>query len=553
VLWRIPLDKLVLDETGRIEPRALFISNLVIVAVGRPGGADVLVLDRLSGRPSVSWRYPLPNGDDADVAQVRLAPGRLDTTLQVVIATSRREAVLVEVELPTFEIYREQIVPLAADDSAPLWADLVSASFGLSAGPVATVQTPDGELRYAVGPYLRAVAIVDGVRNVIAGQYTLDISAVAPPGPLPDELRGTALDWPAGQLSPDGRTLYIAGPLRETPAGRISTIWEIDVATWAVRRELPLAEPGLVTTLALGNAGSTLYLEFQPLDAAEANVLSMQTDAAAPAVEEPAAGYTITGSIADLYQEQHGRAPSVAGLVPGQPPTFEGLPRAVLTLEPTSVFPEEEVTVRLTFLASSGDPLTPEQTGVRFDPTASITVLLASGAAQQLVVLGQEAFGVYSADVRLTEPGIWDAVATIGASGVAHWTVEQPGVLVVRSGLEGSDGLIYWPAITIQPDPLTAGSTGWLSLRLQDLVIGTLLPAGVSFEQGVPTSIQLSFINDAGEMVYETMLLRAGPGLFTGLITTPAEGRYRLQAELTYPAGNPELIALGVLTVAPSR
>jgi hypothetical protein len=54
-------------------------------------------------------------------------------------------------------------------------------------------------------------------------------------------------------------------------------------------------------------------------------------------------------------------------------------------------------------------------------------------------------------------------------------------------------------------------------------------------------------------VVYETVLLRAGPGLFTGLLTAPPEGRYRLRAELTYPAGEPEMIALGVLTVSPPR
>ena len=60
-------------------------------------------------------------------------------------------------------------------DSKPLWAGLVAANFGLSAGPVAAVQSPNGELRYTVAPYLRAVAIVDGVRNVLSAQYTLDI------------------------------------------------------------------------------------------------------------------------------------------------------------------------------------------------------------------------------------------------------------------------------------------------------------------------------------------------------------------------------------------
>lgn len=553
VLWRVPLNNLALDGAGQVEPRALFISNLVIVAVGRPGGADVLVLDRLSGRPSLTWRYPLPNGDDADVAEVSLAPGRLDTTLQVMIATSRREAVLVEVELPTFEIYREQVVPLASAGDAPLWAGLVAANFGLSAGPVAAVQTPNGELRYAVAPYLRAVAVVDSVRNLLAAQYTLDISAVTSPGPLPAELRGSAASRPAGQLSPDGRTLYIAGPLRATPAGLVPTIWEIDVTGWAVRRELPLAEPGRINALALGNAGATLYIDFQPAGEDHTRLLSLQFDAAVPTFEEPAAEYAITGSIAGLYQEQHGRAPSVAGRVPGLPPDFEALPRAVLAVEPISAWPEDEVTVRLTFLAPDGNPLTPEQAGVRFDPTTSISVLLSSGAAQQLIVLGQSAYGVYSADVQLNEPGIWDAVATINAAGVAHWTIEQPGALVVRSGLRGSDSMTYWPAVITQPDPLQAGVTSQLTLRFVDLINGELLPTGVTFAQGVPTVIRLSFIDDTGAVVLESVLLRAGPGLYTSLISTPPEGRYRLRVELRYPTGQPETLDHGFITVAPAR
>lgn len=553
VLWRVPLNNLALDDTGRIEPRALAIRNLFIVAVSWPGGAEVVALDALTGQPTRIWRYLLPRGSAAGMPEVTLAPGQPDSTLEVTTAIGWREAVWVEIELSTFEILREQLVPLESPGAAPLWASLIAANFGLSAGPVAAVQTPNGELRYAVAPYLRAVAIVDGIRNVLSAQYTLDISAVAPPGPLPAELRGSAAGWPAGQLSPDGTTLYMAGPLRQAPAGLVPTVWEIDVASWAVRRELALTEPGRINALALGNAGATLYIDVQPAESAATSLLSVRIDAAAPAFEALDGAYGIIGSIADLYQERHGRAPSVAGQVPGVPPDFEALPRAVLAVEPISAWPEDEVTVRLTFLAPDGAPLTPEQSGVRFDPTASVSVLLSSGAVQQLVVLGQTAYGVYSADVQLNEPGIWDAVATISAAGVANWTIEQPGALVVRSGLRGSDGLTYWPAVTTQPDPLLAGVTAQLTLRFVDLDTGEQLPTGVTFEQGVPTIIRLSFIDDTGAVVLESVLLRAGPGLYTSLISTPPEGRYRLRIELRYPTGDPETLDHGFLTVSPAR
>lgn len=557
VLWRAPLSDLTLDEVAEVEPRALFVSNLVIVAIGRSGGADVLVFDRMTGRPSLTWRYPLPNGDDAAVAEVALAPGRLDTMLQIVVSTSRREAIIVEVELPTFEIYREQLVPLETAGDPPLWVSLVSTNLGISAGPLATAQTPNGELRYAVAPYARAVTIVDSERSELAGQYALDISAVAPPGLPPAELRGSALTWPAGQLSPDGRTLYIGGPLRATPDGLTPTIWEIDVATWAVRRELALGEPGRITALALSDAGATLYVGFQAQGASQPTLFLTQPGAPAATLEQLTGpldvGYSVLGSLADLYQTQHGRAPSVGGAVYSEAPAFEGLPRAVLAIEPTSAWPADEVTVRLTFLAPSGETLTPAEPGVRFDPATGVTVQLSVGAARQLMVLGREAHGVFSARVRLEEPGIWDAVATVSAADVTHWTIEQPGALVVRSGLRGSDGMTYWPAVSTQPDPLFAGSTGWLTLRFVDLINGALLPTGVTFEQGAPVSIRLTFIDDGGAVIYETLLLRAGPGLYTGLIATPAEGRYRLRAELSYPDGGSETIDHGFLTISPAR
>jgi len=172
---------------------------------------------------------------------------------------------------------------------------------------------------------------------------------------------------------------------------------------------------------------------------------------------------------------------------------------------------------------------------------------------QQLVVLGREAHGVYSATVQLEQPGIWDATAVVSAAGVEHWTIAQPGALVVRSGLRGSDGMVYWPTVTSNPDPMRPGSTAMLTLSFVDLINGAPLPTGVTFAAGMPTSISVSFIDAGGAIVYEAALLRAGPSLYTGLISVPPEGRYQLSVALTYPSNVVERIEHGFITVSAAR
>jgi hypothetical protein len=322
-----------------------------------------------------------------------------------------------------------------------------------------------------------------------------------------------------------------------------------------VRREIALEQAGVITYLALARNGTALFVEISPGAGPPSTITVLDvTPTPSGARVDPPAGFGIAGTLAELYAVSHGGAPSVAGVVAQDLRLFEGLPYATLNVEPASSWPGEEVVVRVTFLAPSHEgAVVPDEPHVRFDPAAGVTVQLTAAGGQQFVVLGHEAHGVYSATVQLEQPGIWGALATVSAAGVEHWTIAQPGALVVRSGLRGSDGMVYWPTVSTDPEPLRPGSTAMLTLRFVDLINGAPLPTGVTFASGMPISITLSFIDAGGTVVYEVALSRAGPSLYTSLISVPPEGRYQLRAQLTYPLNVVESIEHGFITVSATR
>jgi len=538
--WSAPLDGLLAsDAPGERLFATAFAAQRLIIATVDDGVLTLFALDLANGAQAATARHELPALPTTRGATLQLSEGRLESTLQVILEPDDGQVLVSEIDIGTLELLRTELLPAGNDgnqsnDVRRLAADALALPPG-AAQRMTLAFSNDGIWAYAVSVEQRAVVIVDLARNVVVARYGLDLSAL--------ETFTVVAGAPSadGQLTPDGRTLYIPVPQR-------LAVWEIEVQRWTVRRELTLELDGDIANLALARDGSALFVDIT----SEQGDLTVGVPLAeGQAQVQPPSGYGIAGSVAELYIAAHGRAPSVAGVVALDQRLFEGIPYATLSVEPASSWPGEEVDVRVTFLAPSHEgPVMPDEPHVRFDPAAGVTVQLTGAGGQQLVVLGREAHGVYSATVRLDLPGIWGATAVVSAAGVEHWTIAQPGVLVVRSGLRGSDGMVYWPTVTSNPDPLRPGSTAMLTLSFVDLINGAPLPTGVTFAAGMPISISLSFMDSTGTVVYETALLRAGPSLYTGLISVPPEGRYQLSVALTYPANVVESIEHGFITVS---
>ncbi|HLT21741.1 MAG TPA: hypothetical protein VKZ96_19960 [Thermomicrobiales bacterium] len=403
------------------------------------------------------------------------------------------------------------------------------------------------------GRYLYVVAVNRGQGAVIdlLGRRVAWSSAIAvDPGLEPIDWGG--LDpggfsgWANLTLSPDGRYLYLAEALRGSEGGSFpagSLILTIDLSTWTViqRQEID----GQVFTLA--RAGDQLVVGRQVRSVPDGTPYQMvYLDSASGAVIGEFTGEGLPEwvtefaalSISEMYRYSYGRAPAVAGAIPGVVETEITLPRVRVNASSATVpvGGNVEFTVRVLHPVT-GRFMAEESSQTRFDLDSTIVlrVFHEDGEAEPLILVANLASpGVYRASATIPATGLWSAEVTItGADGQA-WSLVAPRLFEGVPSWEATDGRHY--VLRLETDPAEPRVEERVTVRawLVDVQNGAPLPADVELVEPFPDELDATFRSVAVGAT-SSILRRNAEGVYEGLASFGAPGVWQATVDYARP------------------
>jgi DNA-directed RNA polymerase specialized sigma24 family protein len=431
---------------------------------------------------------------------------------------------------------------------------------GMAYQPLTTVMSNDGYRMYLIDPLTANVAIVNLSEQRLERFFSIDT------GPL-SSLFGIGPDQftfgGSGRLSLDGTRLYLAAGYdqqgRANDMPEESGVWVLDLHEWRVVRFV--AVEGMVLGVDGGFDEETLLVRVwreEAPDTGDSSAWLRVSMSDENTLIEPLGGGAIDAeaelwvfSLFDMYRQQHGRSPSVDGVLPADIETFSTLPRIEATA-PRNVVSEVSTSIEVRVLdPASGQILRSPRDDVRFDPNSTMTALLTTeDQPGQLVILGPVEAGIYRGNASLPAEGTWAINVSIIEPDGSTALASNAGSVEVSPTLFGSDGNRYQFRLRFDPRQPVINEQASFKLRLVDVESGAIVSPDVHFDvdqpvlEGarigmLPERLSISLANPGTLFGSRTILAgQVGAGVWEGRITFQDSGVWTTSVRL-HLAGAP--------------
>ncbi len=433
-----------------------------------------------------------------------------------------------------------------------------------------TAVSSDGRLLYVFDSISGKVATVDLIAQRLVGTANVDMSIVQEASR--GSLLGRAWHSVSGlfvqnaiakinfngsmQFSADGSRLYAIGITGrdESPNG----ILVIETATWqVVEHWLPGQHP-----IALITGGNGRYLYAMTVAWANQGTSGMrivdttngQEVVVSDELREAGDAFS-TYSIAEIYRDTWGVSPAIAGVDPDDlsaPQRSDPFATMAVSVSTTTTTAGEPITIELRYLhPGTGNPITEDTDGVRFDEPGHVRAMMSKGNAngtEQTIVLARSEYGVYRGAAVPPSAGTWSIQVIAERDGEPSRYANRQNAVAVQPTLMGTDGKRYKLQVTTAETPPRAGTDTVVRVSIIDAETGSPLPAGVELTGGLPDEMDGSAILEQ-RAVTSNDLTAAGHGIYEGQFNFYATGRWTFSVNFPRDGLRTGAVTVGVIEV----
>jgi hypothetical protein len=432
-----------------------------------------------------------------------------------------------------------------------------------------TAVSADGRLLYIFDSTSGKLATVDLVERRLVGTATVDMSIVQGSrgsllGRAWDAVKGVFVEGAAAkipftgsmQISPDGSRLYAIGisGRDEVPDG----VLVIDTSSWQVVDHWLAGEHPIQIVSSTG--GRYLYALMVPwANQGDSGMRIIDTTRGEEVVVNDdlrnIAGAYGTYSVAEIYRDDWGVSPVIAGVDPGDLAVPEKVdPYATMSVRVSSdaVIAGDPVTVELRYLdPETGDPITEDADDVRYDEPQHIRALMSknnSNTTEQTIVLARSEYGVYRGAAVLPSPGTWTVQVIAEREGEPSRYASIRDAVVVQPTQLGTDGRRYKLAVELAEPPAQSEQQSAVRVSIVDAETGAPLPNDVELAGGMPETMAGSATLEA-RAVTSADLRPTGHGVYEGYFTFFASGRWSIAVNFPQDGLRAGGVSAGVVVV----